>query len=172
MESRLAFTLVLYIPGNSPQRSKITTSAAMNCLLSSWLLRSGAIGWKGHSFHLLSSQTIITFSISERPWDSTLDKPAGLCSSLDLTSPSPIVLEAVIWRWMPCHESIPQIHLLNPSPSSLQPWLSVLFIYIYAFSRRFYPKRLTVHSGYTFVLSVCVFPGNRIHNLCAANTML
>ncbi len=23
-------------------------------------------------------------------------------------------------------------------------------IYIYAFSRRFYPKRLTVHSGYTF----------------------
>ncbi len=28
-------------------------------------------------------------------------------------------------------------------------------IYIFAFSRRFYPKRLTVHSGYTFVLSVC-----------------
>ncbi len=28
------------------------------------------------------------------------------------------------------------------------------YIYIYAFSRRFYPKRLTVHSGYT--LSVCV----------------
>ncbi len=34
------------------------------------------------------------------------------------------------------------------------------YIYIYALSRRFYPKRLTVHSGYTFVLSVCVFPGN------------
>ncbi len=30
------------------------------------------------------------------------------------------------------------------------------YIYIYAFSRRFYPKQLTVHSGYTFVLSVCV----------------
>ncbi len=29
-------------------------------------------------------------------------------------------------------------------------------IYIYTFSRCFYPKRLTVHSGYTFVLSVCV----------------
>ncbi len=29
-------------------------------------------------------------------------------------------------------------------------------LYIYAFSRRFYPKRLTVHSGYTFFLSVCV----------------
>ncbi len=28
-----------------------------------------------------------------------------------------------------------------------------------------------VHSGYTFVLSVCVFPGNRTHNLCAANAM-
>ncbi len=39
-------------------------------------------------------------------------------------------------------------------------------IYIYAFSRRFYPKRLTVHSGYTFFffLLVCVFPGNQTHN--------
>ncbi len=43
-----------------------------------------------------------------------------------------------------------------------------IYIYIYAFSRRFYPKQLTVHSGYTFVLSVCVFPGNRTQNLCAA----
>ncbi len=47
-----------------------------------------------------------------------------------------------------------------------------IYIYIYAFSRRFYPKQLTVHSGYTFVLSVCVFPGNRTHNLCTANAML
>ncbi len=29
-------------------------------------------------------------------------------------------------------------------------------IYIYAFSRRFYPKRLTVHLGYTFFVSICV----------------
>ncbi len=28
--------------------------------------------------------------------------------------------------------------------------LQCIYIYIYAFSRRFYPKRLTVHSGYTF----------------------
>ncbi len=27
---------------------------------------------------------------------------------------------------------------------------------IYAFSRRFYPKRLPVHSGYTFLISMCV----------------
>ncbi len=32
---------------------------------------------------------------------------------------------------------------------------TTLYIYIYAFSRHFYPKRLTVHSGYTFV-SMCV----------------
>ncbi len=32
----------------------------------------------------------------------------------------------------------------------------ILNIYIYAFSRRFYPKRLTVHSGYTFFISMCV----------------
>ncbi len=33
---------------------------------------------------------------------------------------------------------------------------AVYYIYIYAFSRRFYPKRLTVHSGYTFFVSMCV----------------
>ncbi len=32
------------------------------------------------------------------------------------------------------------------------------YIYIYAFSRHFYPKRLTVHSGYTFFISMCVLP--------------
>ncbi len=31
-----------------------------------------------------------------------------------------------------------------------------LYIYIYAFSRRIYPKRLTVHSAYTFFVSMCV----------------
>ncbi len=36
----------------------------------------------------------------------------------------------------------------------------------------FIPKRLTVHSGYTFVLSVCVFPGNRTHNLLRCYAML
>ncbi len=35
----------------------------------------------------------------------------------------------------------------------------------FTFSRRFYPKRLTVYSGYTFIVSMCVFPGNRTHNL-------
>ncbi len=30
------------------------------------------------------------------------------------------------------------------------------YIYMYAFSRRFYPKQLTVHSGYTFIVSMCV----------------
>ncbi len=36
-------------------------------------------------------------------------------------------------------------------------------IYVYAFSRRFYPKWLTVHSGYTCF--VYVFPGNWTHNI-------
>ncbi len=42
-----------------------------------------------------------------------------------------------------------------------------IYIYMYAFSRRFYPKRLTVNSGYTFFCQY-VFPGNQTHNLCAA----
>ncbi len=64
-------------------------------------------------------------------------------------------------------------HAYNSQRSSKTPILfNTNYIYIYAFSGRFYPKRLTVHSGYTFFLSVHVFPGIRTHNLCAANTML
>ncbi len=35
-------------------------------------------------------------------------------------------------------------------------WVITFTFYIYAFSRRFYPKRLTVHSGYTCFISMCV----------------
>ncbi len=63
-------------------------------------------------------------------------------------------------------ESNDRIYCVSSARSEAQ------VIYIYAFSTRFYPKRLTVHSGYTFVLPICVFPGNRTHNLCAANAML
>ncbi len=35
-----------------------------------------------------------------------------------------------------------------------------------------YPKRLTVHSGYTFVSVAYVFMGTETHNLYAANAML
>ncbi len=52
--------------------------------------------------------------------------------------------------------------------------LSLTFtFYIYAFSRRFYPKRLTLHSSYSFyILSALAFPGNRTHDLGVANAML
>ncbi len=68
-------------------------------------------------------------------------------------------------------EWTPELHLLDISmllsgPSSLTgaqsgtriPYLVTLFyIYIYAFSRHFYPKRHTVHSGHTFFfISMCV----------------
>ncbi len=47
------------------------------------------------------------------------------------------------------------------------------YIYIYAFSRRFYPKRLTLHSSYNFyILSALAFPGNRTHDLGVASAML
>ncbi len=40
------------------------------------------------------------------------------------------------------------------------------FIYMYAFSRRFYPKRLTVHSGYTNFVSMFILLTSKIkiHN--------
>ncbi len=48
-----------------------------------------------------------------------------------------------------------------------------IYIYIYAFSRRFYPKRLTLHSSYSFyILSALAFPGNRTHDLGVASAML
>ncbi len=48
-----------------------------------------------------------------------------------------------------------------------------IYIYIYAFSRRFYPKRLTLHSRYSFyILSALAFPGNRTHDLGVASAML
>ncbi len=50
----------------------------------------------------------------------------------------PLSYESII---MECSLNIQNIHI---------------YIYIYAFSRCFYPKRLTVHSGYAFFLSVCL----------------
>ncbi len=50
---------------------------------------------------------------------------------------------------------------------------SYIYIYIYTFSRRFYPKRLTLHSSYSFyILSALAFPGNRTHDLSVASAML
>ncbi len=47
------------------------------------------------------------------------------------------------------------------------------FIFIYAFSRRFYPKRLTLHSRYSFyILAALAFPGNGTHDLGVASAML
>ncbi len=52
-------------------------------------------------------------------------------------------------------------------------YIYAFYIYIYAFSRRFYPKRLTLHSSYSFyILSALAFPGNRTHDLSVASAML
>ncbi len=69
--------------------------------------------------------------------------------------------------WYPQHKDS-KISSLNPLGSEVilgplrcfdMPWYLCLFqllIYIYIFSRRFYPKRLTVHSGYTCFITMCV----------------
>ncbi len=45
--------------------------------------------------------------------------------------------------------------------------------FTFTFSRRFYPKRLTLHSSYSFyILSALAFPGNRPHDLGIASAML
>ncbi len=49
--------------------------------------------------------------------------------------------------------------------------MRIIYIYIYAFSRHFYPKRLTLHSSF-YILSALAFPGNRTHDLGVASAML
>ncbi len=48
----------------------------------------------------------------------------------------------------------------------------VCYIYIYAFSRRFYPKRLTVHLVFTFFCQYVWSLGIEPTTFCAANAML
>ncbi len=47
-----------------------------------------------------------------------------------------------------------------------------IYIYIYAFSRRFYPKRLTVHPGYTLFDHYACSLGIEPTTFCTANAML
>ncbi len=65
---------------------------------------------------------------------------------------------------------------INPGFGNVQCETSdYIYIYIYAFSRRFYPKRLTLHCIQVTVstfLSGLAFPGNRTHDLGVANAML
>ncbi len=49
-----------------------------------------------------------------------------------------------LWKW-------------RKLPSKFSP-LILSYIYIYAFSRRFYPKRLTLHSSYSYLLSLGIEP--------------
>ncbi len=67
-----------------------------------------------------------------------------------------------------------QLQMCNPVYMHTFQMNSVCtYIYIYAFSRRFYPKQLTLHSSYSFyILSALAFPGNRTHDLGVANAML
>ncbi len=48
----------------------------------------------------------------------------------------------------------------------------IFYIYTYAFSRRFYPKRLTLHSGYTFYCQYVCSLGIEPTTFCTANAIL
>ncbi len=56
-------------------------------------------------------------------------------------------------------QSLSHSHTLSHTRTRTRTHIFYMYIYIYAFSRRFYPKRLTVHSGYTIFcqyVSMCV----------------
>ncbi len=50
--------------------------------------------------------------------------------------------------------------------------IQTIRLYIYAFSRRFYPKRLTVHLGYTLFYHYVCSLGIDHTTFCAANAIL
>ncbi len=54
------------------------------------------------------------------------------------------MINRVSYMGIVCHKLI-SIHNVHCIPS-----VYYNYIYIYAFSRRFYPKRLTLHSNYSF----------------------
>ncbi len=57
----------------------------------------------------------------------------------------------------------------------LQIWLLAIIVFTFTFMHLAdaYPKRLTLHSSYSFyILSALAFPGNRTHDLGVVSTML
>ncbi len=86
---------------------------------------------------------------------------------------SRIKLSSSMAFFVPFENFTCRIHLFILADTFIQSDLHLHYIYIYAFSRRFYPKRLTLHSSYSFyILSALAFPGNRTHDLGVANAML
>ncbi len=81
---------------------------------------------------------------------SGLMKTRSLISTFTLISKRARRMHVIQWHFSSEHF----IFLLPINTASFRKCIS-LYIYIYAFSRRFYPKRLTVHSGYT-IGSMCV----------------
>ncbi len=64
-------------------------------------------------------------------------------------------------------------HLLTNNSCHRSISICNIYIYIYAFSRRFYPKRLTLHSSYSFYIFVSsCFPWESNHDLGVASAML
>ncbi len=68
------------------------------------------------------------------------------------------------------NKSVP---FLPPLTLRSSKWAEPILTFTFTFIRRFYPKRLTVHSSDSFyILSALAFPGNRTHDLGVANAML
>ncbi len=74
----------------------------------------------------------------------------GILSTVDVNGAQNNLVTSFLLNIYICVQQNKDIH------TGLELLEGELITFTFTFIRRFYPKRLTVHSGYTFIVSMCV----------------
>ncbi len=146
--------------------SQVQMQELMKCIQ-----RKSMLLWikaSGKSIHVFSTNqlcpVITSIEIYVRTWERSWrnvyagplqqHSPLTSCSVIQLQNPDRLIY-ASAWGIQREGEAMTHSHFeWHPRASNCFAYFplvtgKLVIIYIYAFSRRFYPKRLTVHSGYT-----------------------
>ncbi len=122
-------------------------------LVSKWNTKRALI-WKEDLDHWVTVPVLLLLSPGKTPLTTTVAKflDTSVCGGSWCLDPS---LSPFLVKFT---QILEYILLDNPHKAMVLSvgCASFSYIYIYAFIRRFYPKRFTVHSGYTFFVSTCV----------------
>ncbi len=126
-------------------RSTLLRSSIFRARSHSWRTNSHTCAWTCNGSKPITS----SYCVSNRIW-SWRSPPTGGCwmERTCKNTESFLKAEIILCCFLLTHYSFLY-------PDNAEGSISD-YIYIYAFSRRFYPKWLTVHSGYTFNFFMCV----------------